>query len=547
MQKLTLAGIALMLCLSANAVAQESYADRVKRYIETYKEMAVAEQQRSGIPAAITLGQGIYETSAGASELATQANNHFGIKCKKEWRGETFAHTDDAPNECFRKYGSAAESYRDHSDYLKNSPRYKSCFEQQPTDYAAWAHHLKRCGYATNPQYAQRLIKIIEDFHLQDFTMLALNAGPGNAAAPVIAAAEVVPQTDAAPPSAPVSNDRYAYSSQASIPAPENVTAVTVEGVKENTEDPAAENTSGIVTLNGLKGFYARKGDVLLEQAIRYNVRYARLLEMNDLPDAPLAADMFVYLERKNTRGAHDSYRVQQGESLVQIAQKEGIQLKQLRSYNQLDSGEEPAPGTLLQLQKPVAVKPAVVRSTNREQTKKFVATHDDTFVPTGNALQRETAPAAPATETATAQPVAYRQNNTTLAERPQAAPAATVNIANETAVEEEDNEQEAPAAPASQEPQDELAQLKAKLDKAVYGSGNNAAGNQAAPAPAPGPHTEATTAASYGKTQYYTVQKGDTAFSIARKHNISMRQLMDWNQLNFDAIRVGQKLKVSP
>src|ERR1041384_2338919 len=100
-----------------------SYDERARQYIREHKDWAIAEQRRSGVPAAITLAQGIHETDGGSSELATMANNHFGIKCKKEWTGETFSHTDDAPDECFRKYSSAANSYQDHSDYLVKSPR----------------------------------------------------------------------------------------------------------------------------------------------------------------------------------------------------------------------------------------------------------------------------------------------------------------------------------------------------------------------------------------------------------------------------------------
>src|SRR5215217_7280258 len=117
--------IAVFMLLSLKAAAQTgAYNEQALAYIRQYKDLAISEQQRSGVPAAITLAQGIHETQAGTSELATEANNHFGIKCKKEWQGETYAHTDDAPNECFRKYTRATDSYRDHSDYLRNSKRY---------------------------------------------------------------------------------------------------------------------------------------------------------------------------------------------------------------------------------------------------------------------------------------------------------------------------------------------------------------------------------------------------------------------------------------
>src|SRR5690606_21756623 len=144
--------IIALLCLLQMTVSAQTKKERVEAYIEKYKWIAIQEQRRAGIPAAITLAQGIHETNAGASELAVNAHNHFGIKCKKSWTGETYAYTDDRPDECFRKYDSDISSYKDHSDYLKNSKRYASLFELSLTDYAGWAYGLKRCGYATNPK-----------------------------------------------------------------------------------------------------------------------------------------------------------------------------------------------------------------------------------------------------------------------------------------------------------------------------------------------------------------------------------------------------------
>ena len=113
--------------------------------------IAMSEQQRTGIPAAIKLAQGIHETGAGTSKLATEANNHFGLKCKTGWTGQTFMHTDDRRNECFRKYNLDFESFQDQSNYLKSNPRYASLFQLSVTDYAAWAFGLSKAGYATNP------------------------------------------------------------------------------------------------------------------------------------------------------------------------------------------------------------------------------------------------------------------------------------------------------------------------------------------------------------------------------------------------------------
>jgi hypothetical protein len=156
--------------------AQDGFSDRARKYVEEYASLAMAEQRRSHVPAAITLGQGILETEAGISELMTEANNHFGIKCKNGWTGPTYTHTDDAPNECFKKYGCAADSYKDHSDHLKRNQRYSVLFTLKQEDYRNWAVCLKKCGYATNPQYAQRLIKIIEDYGLQQYTLSAFDS-----------------------------------------------------------------------------------------------------------------------------------------------------------------------------------------------------------------------------------------------------------------------------------------------------------------------------------------------------------------------------------
>jgi len=148
-----------------NCFAQYSEAD-IYNYIETYQMIAIQKMAEYKIPASITLAQGIFESASGTSRLATEANNHFGIKCHKEWQGDTIRHDDDEKQECFRKYTQAEESYNDHSQFLISRPRYAKLFELEIMDYKAWAHELKAAGYATNPQYADRLISLIERFDL---------------------------------------------------------------------------------------------------------------------------------------------------------------------------------------------------------------------------------------------------------------------------------------------------------------------------------------------------------------------------------------------
>jgi len=145
--------------------AQYSEAD-IYNYIETYKGIAIQKMAEYKIPASVTLAQGIFESACGTSRLATEANNHFGIKCHKEWQGDTIKHDDDALQECFRRYKEVEESFNDHSLFLTSRPRYANLFKLDVMDYKAWANGLKAAGYATNPQYADKLIGLIERFDL---------------------------------------------------------------------------------------------------------------------------------------------------------------------------------------------------------------------------------------------------------------------------------------------------------------------------------------------------------------------------------------------
>ncbi len=150
------------------------------QYIDQFARLAVMEMHRSGVPASITLAQGIHESQSGQSPLARKANNHFGIKCKAYWEGPTYLHKDDDRNarghliaSCFRAYDSAEDSYVDHSDFLRNRSYYQELFDYDVTDYTAWAKGLKACGYATDPQYADILIRIIETYDLHRFDQLS--------------------------------------------------------------------------------------------------------------------------------------------------------------------------------------------------------------------------------------------------------------------------------------------------------------------------------------------------------------------------------------
>jgi flagellum-specific peptidoglycan hydrolase FlgJ len=139
-----------------------------EEYIKLYKKTAVRQMHKYGIPASIILAQGILESSNGNSDLARYANNHFGIKCTNDWNGKTYYIDDDKPDECFRKYRDADESYRDHSEFLMR-PRYAKLFDLKTSNYKGWAKGLKKCGYATNPKYPDLLVNLIERYNLDQY------------------------------------------------------------------------------------------------------------------------------------------------------------------------------------------------------------------------------------------------------------------------------------------------------------------------------------------------------------------------------------------
>lgn len=143
--------------------------DMILDYIDTYKDVAQSNMKKYGIPASIILGQAILESGSGTGALSSQANNHFGIKCHKEWLGESVKYDDDSIAECFRKYDNSADSFRDHALFLTGRPRYASLFKLEKTDYKAWAKGLKTAGYATDVQYPTKLIGIIERFQLYKY------------------------------------------------------------------------------------------------------------------------------------------------------------------------------------------------------------------------------------------------------------------------------------------------------------------------------------------------------------------------------------------
>ena len=296
----------LLFCSQLPVVAQNNDFDAaVRLYIETYRDVAVKEMMEYRIPASITLAQGIYESNAGRSALSKEANNHFGIKCHKEWTGNTFIQDDETKNECFRKYSNPEESFRDHSSFLVLRDRYKPLFNLEITDYKGWAKGLKACGYATNPQYADHLIKTIEDYKLYQLDI-----------------------TD------------FSISSNDSVPV--NRDSMLEAQMKSKFDVFAVGPGKRIVYLNnGLQFIICHRDDNIKNISEAFKVSMRKIRKLNDMQkDAPLVYGQMVYLEPKKKKGAGAKHTVKPGETLYTISQAYGVELSQLYKINKLKPGK---------------------------------------------------------------------------------------------------------------------------------------------------------------------------------------------------------------
>jgi len=343
---------AFLLC-STISFAQDS---KDVEYIRRHAKLAVEEMHLYKIPASITLSQGILETGGGQSRLAEIANNHFGIKCKspKEWSGPTISHTDDAPNECFRAYGSVQESYRDHSKFLAERPFYKDLFKLDMYDYKAWAHGLKKAGYATNPKYASILISRIEKYNLHRFDKITPEEvektleelyGPSD----IVAlsgmsqmAKEVIKATVPEPIASAIISPLENHQNQ----DPKSPRKIEIE---ERPENPMFRIKRHPV---GIDYVIAYENETLTTLAKLYDFDPKKLASFNELPvNGKLTPGQFVFFAKKKKQGSEKTYTVQPGDNMYLISQKFGVRVKKLYYYNNMKPGDQPRPGTVLNLQ----------------------------------------------------------------------------------------------------------------------------------------------------------------------------------------------------
>lgn len=310
--------------LSANDGRQAIY-----DYIDIYKDIAISEMERTGIPASIKMAQAILESNAGRSQLALKANNHFGIKCGNDWSGRNFYQKDDDRDSrgrliksCFRSYTNAEESFIAHSEFLSGpsrSSRYGWLFELDPKDYKAWAHGLQKSGYATNRRYGQLLINVIENYRLYE-----LDQGSTPLAGRTESTGGRITESRAS------SDNRFFKS-----------------------EPPLRQRRE--VEINQLRVVRANAGETLADLALELEIPLRALLRFNDgVEDGfePFDRDRNVFLQpkRRNYRGGRDRHRVQEGQEMLDIALQYGLRLDILYRKNRMDENRQPAVGETIYL-----------------------------------------------------------------------------------------------------------------------------------------------------------------------------------------------------
>jgi hypothetical protein len=309
-----------------SAVREYASADS---YIDSYKDLAVSEMQRTGVPASITLAQGIIESDLGRSRLAREANNHFGIKCHDDWKGPSVRHSDDRRNECFRKYKRPEESYKDHSDFLRSESRYKSLFQLDVTDYKGWARGLKKSGYATNPDYANMLIRKIEELNLNRFDSGIAKTGKSDK---------------------------------------QNEAVEIKESGLDITKNKQAQDTvanysltfapSRIKEKNRIQYIVAKDGDTQESLEKEFQLLKWELERYNELkPGFKINSGQIFFLQPKRDKAdiGNDFHTAAEGETMYMISQIYGIKLKSLLNMNRMAEGQNPATGQKIWLR---SVKP---------------------------------------------------------------------------------------------------------------------------------------------------------------------------------------------
>jgi len=327
-RKATLLAAAILLAAAPLAAQKRQTRQTREEYIDRYKAIAIGHMERYGIPASITMAQGILESDCGNSWLSQQSNNHFGIKCKKNWTGKSVRHDDDARNECFRAYSSVEESYRDHAEFLDSQPRYDSLFAYSSTDYKSWARGLKAAGYATAPDYAQRLIRIIEESQLY-----LLDRPDGER----LYASRTGSKSD----------PEAWFSNQSSVG--NAITAGTAIDPNDYRVTVNAHEGYNVYSTNGVHYVLAKTGDTFENIGAKFKISPRNLRKFNDLNNRkaqPMPGEaVFIERKKKSWSGNARHHVCRAGETTYAIGQTYGIRTRSIEKLNRMKPGAALAAG----------------------------------------------------------------------------------------------------------------------------------------------------------------------------------------------------------
>lgn len=329
---LILVSILTFLMAFAQTATQKSLAGA---YLEKYAAYAVEEMQRSGVPASITLAQGMLESNYGRSELAVKANNHFGIQCHGDaWKGKKYAAMDNGELRDFRVYDSALESYEDHSNFLRKYKRYSKLFELERTDYKGWAYGLKSAGYAEDPAYAEKLIRIIEMYGLDKYDSMTK-----------------VPAVEKKKKEQPV-KEKKKPTVEKKVEAPAVVEVQQEEPLTERQRRVYSYYLSReMYSQNGVPFIYAYEGEKYSDVAKKYGLFLSEVLSFNEATgDCALPSGAVVYLQAKKGKAAkgYDQYVVEEGMGMLEISQKFAVKLKRLCKMNNVAEDYVPQVGEVI-------------------------------------------------------------------------------------------------------------------------------------------------------------------------------------------------------
>ncbi|MBR6054059.1 MAG: glucosaminidase domain-containing protein [Bacteroidales bacterium] len=329
-------------------------------YIAKYSGIAVSEMYRTGVPASITLAQGLLESGAGLSSLATKGHNHFGIKCHRGWTGGKMYADDDKAGECFRTYATDEESFRDHSDFLRYYDRYKFLFDFETTDYTSWAYGLKKAGYATDPGYPAKLIKIIEDYKLSAYDRMSIADAVAEGGGETI-------EPSVAPDSKKHARAHKRSKKARSTDYVDEELANTIPESPLRIEEPKAvpqgemeqyhfSLSRQLYSRNGVPFIYSVEGESYASIADYYNLFLSEIVRYNDLDfERKLLPGTIVYLQPKKKEAAKGLEKYIVGgpdEDFREICQRFGVKMSSVRKMNGLPADYVPREGDELALRK---------------------------------------------------------------------------------------------------------------------------------------------------------------------------------------------------